>query len=140
MELICNCNPRGGATVSLSRVKARWPISFHSTTWIGFQIQEQIESGPPFGTQTLLLCNSISFYITLGSIFWFNFATLLPSLPRLQLTEKGAEINGYMEKHNIQIRGAPGSEQKKVNGLPAWDGAKTKEYLEILKGNNMSSS
>ena len=26
-----------------------------------------------------------------------------------QLTEKGQEINGYIEKHNIQIRGQPGA-------------------------------
>jgi hypothetical protein len=31
----------------------------------------------------------------------------------LQLTEKGAEINGYMEKHNIQIRGGPPANEQK---------------------------
>ena len=25
------------------------------------------------------------------------------------MTEKGQEINGYIEKHNIQIRGQPGA-------------------------------
>ena len=29
-----------------------------------------------------------------------------------QLTEKGEEINGYMEKHNIQIKDQPGSAKK----------------------------
>ena len=29
-----------------------------------------------------------------------------------QLTEKGEEINGYMEKHNIQIKDQPGSTKK----------------------------
>ena len=33
-----------------------------------------------------------------------------------QLTDKGAEINGYMEKHQIQIRGQ-GNEGKKVKIL-----------------------
>ena len=40
------------------------------------------------------------------------FYVLLTSFSSSQLTEKGAEINGYMEKHNIQIRGAPGTDQK----------------------------
>merc|ERR1712038_780462 len=30
-----------------------------------------------------------------------------------QLTEKGQEINGYIEKHNIQIRGQPGAGRDK---------------------------
>ena len=40
------------------------------------------------------------------------FYVQLTSFSSSQLTEKGAEINGYMEKHNIQIRGAPGTDQK----------------------------
>ena len=33
----------------------------------------------------------------------------LPKTLETQLTEKGQEINGYIEKHNIQIRGQPGA-------------------------------
>ena len=29
------------------------------------------------------------------------------------MTEKGQEINGYIEKHNIQIRGQPGTGKDK---------------------------
>ena len=28
------------------------------------------------------------------------------------MTEKGQEINGYIEKHNIQIRGQPGKDKE----------------------------
>merc|ERR1712058_120056 len=40
---------------------------------------------------------------------------LIESLDK-QLTDKGEEINGYMEKHNIQLRDQPGSAKKDDKG------------------------
>jgi len=42
-----------------------------------------------------------------------KLAKLIESL-NTQLVDKGAEINGYMEKHNIQVRGQDGKESKKA--------------------------
>ena len=40
-----------------------------------------------------------------------KMSKLIESLDK-QLTEKGEEINGYMEKHNIQIKDQPGAAKK----------------------------
>ena len=48
----------------------------------------------------------------INSPFRDKLSKLIESL-NTQLTDKGAEINGYMEKHNIQIRGQ-GNDSKKV--------------------------
>ena len=37
--------------------------------------------------------------------FSFQLTKLIETLEK-QLTEKGGEINGYIEKHNIQIQGS----------------------------------
>lgn len=41
-----------------------------------------------------------------------KLSKLIESL-NTQLVDKGAEINGYMEKHNIQVKGQGGNENKK---------------------------
>ena len=46
-------------------------------------------------------------------LFRDKLTKLIESL-NTQLVDKGAEINGYMEKHNIQVRGQGGNENKKV--------------------------
>lgn len=45
-----------------------------------------------------------------------------------QLKEKGEEINGYMEKHSIQVRGGPKKEDVKETD----DDAKDKKSSGIL--------
>jgi len=42
-----------------------------------------------------------------------KLSKLIESL-NTQLVDKGAEINGYMEKHNIQVKGQDGKESKKA--------------------------
>ena len=44
-----------------------------------------------------------------------KMAKLIESLDK-QLTEKGEEINGYMEKHNIQLKDQPGAAKKEGKG------------------------
>ena len=44
-----------------------------------------------------------------------KMAKLIESLEK-QLTEKGEEINGYMEKHNIQLKDQPGAAKKEDKG------------------------
>ena len=44
-----------------------------------------------------------------------KMAKLIESLEK-QLTEKGEEINGYMEKHNIQLKDQPGAAKKDDKG------------------------
>ena len=39
------------------------------------------------------------------NIFSFQLTKLIETLEK-QLTEKGGEINGYIEKHNIQVQGS----------------------------------
>ena len=47
-----------------------------------------------------------------------KMAKLIESLDK-QLTEKGEEINGYMEKHNIQLKDQPGAAKKDDKGEDA---------------------
>ena len=43
-------------------------------------------------------------HFLLFEMLFFQLAKLIETLDK-QLTEKGQEINGYIEKHNIQIQG-----------------------------------
>ena len=45
------------------------------------------------------------FLLTQNEYFSFQLTKLIETLEK-QLTEKGGEINGYIEKHNIQIQGS----------------------------------
>ena len=55
--------------------------------------------------------------------YWINDHVIRDKLSKLieslntQLVDKGAEINGYMEKHNIQVKGQGGNENKKVSTI-----------------------
>ena len=46
-----------------------------------------------------------SVLLTQNKYFSFQLTKLIETLEK-QLTEKGGEINGYIEKHNIQIQGS----------------------------------
>ena len=53
-------------------------------------------------------CMKIGSLIIVRSYEVIDFLLSLKTL-ETRLTEKGQEINGYIEKHNIQIRGQPGA-------------------------------
>ena len=52
-------------------------------------------------------------------------AKLIETLEK-QLSEKGQDINGYMEKHNIQVRGA-GNQKKDIDDSSKEDSAKSSD-------------
>ena len=52
-------------------------------------------------------------------------AKLIETLEK-QLSEKGQDINGYMEKHNIQVRGA-GNQKKDIDESSKEDNAKSSD-------------
>ena len=52
-------------------------------------------------------------------------AKLIETLEK-QLSEKGQDINGYMEKHNIQVRGA-GNQKKDIDESSKEDSVKSSD-------------
>lgn len=69
--------------------------------------------------------------------FWFQISTLVETLQK-QLSDKGAEINGYIEKHNIQVRGGPKKDEADKASASASDSA-TKGSSGVLVSESKAS-
>ena len=60
----------------------------------------------------IIVRGDLYLFVCLICLYRDKLGKLVESLNQ-QLTDKGAEINGYMEKHQIQVKGQ-GSDVKKV--------------------------
>ena len=68
-------------------------------------------SGQPVGLRHFTFCG----FIRLFHLARDKMGKLIQSLEK-QLTEKGEEINAYMEKHNIQVKDQQGAKKEEGKG------------------------